>query len=185
MSIDPKELATIWSRLWKPAGQALLADFQQLRLGSADHLQRRLALVRCPRNGRRADPHQPAQQALVLDDLDVLFDHRPARQALSQGRQVGHPAHRLHFLVAGQFIGQRHNIDRPLRVHQLGHAQEDAPVRVERKIVRVDLLGGFRVRRIVQQNGAENGLLGVDIGGQSGVEARQVGNGGHRKSRRK
>src|SRR5215469_13781514 len=37
---------------------------------------------------------------------------------------------------------------------------------------------------VVQQDRAEDGLLGVDVGGQSGVETRQVGGGGHRESLR-
>ena len=41
-----------------------------------------------------------------------------------------------------------------------------------------ELLGGLGVGGIVQQDGAENGLFGVDVCGQSGVEG-QVGDGGH------
>ena len=51
-------------------------------------------------------------------------------------------------------------------VHQLAHAQEDTAMRVERKVVRFELFCGFGVGRIVQQDGAEDGLLGVDVRGQ-------------------
>ena len=115
--------------------------------------------------------HQPPQQALVLDDPDVLFDDRPARQALGERRQVGHAAHRLDFLVAGQLVGQGDDVDGALRVHQLAHAQEDAPVRVEREVVGFELFRGLGVGGIVQQDGAEDGLLGVDVRGQAGIEA--------------
>jgi hypothetical protein len=41
-----------------------------------------------------------------------------------------------------------------------------------------ELFGGLGVGGVVQQDGAEDGLLGVHIGRQSGVES-QVGKGGH------
>ncbi len=132
----PNELATILSSALQALRQPLLADLKQLRLGDVQHSDRVLALVGGAGNGRRADQHQLAQQALVLDDPDVLFDHRPARQTLGQRRQVGHAAHRLHLLVAGQLVGQRDDVHGPLRVHQLAHAHEDTAMRVERKIVR-------------------------------------------------
>ena len=65
-------------------GNALFAHLKQLRLGGAEHLQGRLALVGGAGNGHRADAHQPPQQAFVFDDPDVLLDHWPARQSLGQ-----------------------------------------------------------------------------------------------------
>ena len=156
----------------------LLADLQQLRLGDADHLERGFALVGGARDGRRADGHEPAQQALVLDDPDVFLNDRPARQALGERRQVRHPAHRLNFLVAGQLMRQRHDVDGTLLVEQVPHAQEDAPVRVEREVVCLELFGSLGVGRIVEQDGAEDGFFGVYIRGQAGIES-EVGQGGH------
>ena len=98
-------------------GDAFFADFEQLRLGGAEHLKGRLALVRGAGDGRRADAHQPAQQALVLDDADVFLDDRPARQTLSQRGQVSHAAYRFDLLVAGQLVGQGDDVHGPLRVH--------------------------------------------------------------------
>ena len=51
---------------------------------------------------------------------------------------------------------------------------------VEGKIVRFDLFGGFGVGGIVEQNGAEDGLFGVDVRGHSGIES-EVWDGGHRR----
>ncbi len=83
---------------------ALFADFEQRTLSRVQHLERRLALVCRARNGRRADGHEPPQQALVLHDADVLVNHWPQRQPLGQGREVSHAAHRFDLLVAGQLV---------------------------------------------------------------------------------
>ena len=152
-------------------GDALFADFKQLRLGSAEHLERGLALVGGAGNGRRADEHELAQQALVFDDADVLFNDRAARQTLGERREISHAAHGLDFLVAGQLVGQGDDVHGALRVHQLAHAQEDAAMRVEREVVGLEPFGGLGVGRVVEQDGAEDGLFGVDVRGQAGVES--------------
>ena len=54
-------------------------------------------------------------------------------------------------------------------------------MRVEREVVGVELFRSLGVGSVVQQDGAEDGFLGVDVGGQTGVE-REVGDGGHFES---
>ena len=51
-------------------------------------------------------------------------------------------------------------------------------MRVEGKVVGFEFFGGFGVGGIVQQDGSEDCLFGVDICGQSGIEP-EVGDGGH------
>ncbi len=55
------------------------------------------------------------------------------------------------------------------------HAQEDALVRIEREVVGLQLLRRFGVRGVVEQDGAENRLFGVDIRGQPGVKSQSRG----------
>ena len=137
----PKEFWTIWSSGCKAVDDALFADFEQLRLGRAEHLERGLALVRGAGDGRGADAHELAQQALVLDDADVLFDDRPARQTLGERRQVGHAADGLDLLVArASSLASVTMSTARCAVHQLAHAQEDAAMRVEREVVRLEAL---------------------------------------------
>ncbi len=156
----------------QPLRDALLAHLQQLVLGHVQHFESRLALVGRTRNRRRTDRHQLPQQALVLDDPDVVFNDRPQRQTLGQRRQVSHAAHRLDLLVARQLVRQRHNVHGALRVHQIAHAQEDALMRIKREIARVQLLSRLRVRCVIQQNRAQNGLFGVDVRRQPGVKSQ-------------
>jgi len=68
-------------------GEALLSDLHQLRLGGAQDLERGFALVGGAGNGHGADAHQLAQQALVLDDADVLLDdRRRGKPSVSEAR---------------------------------------------------------------------------------------------------
>ena len=99
----------------QPGRQAPLRHLHQAGFRRSQHLQRRLALVRRPRNRLRADQHEPPQQALVLDDADVFFDDRPPRQTLSERGQIGNSAYRFDLLEARQFVGQRYNVDGALR----------------------------------------------------------------------
>ena len=101
------------------------------------------------------------------------------RQTLGQRRQVGHSADSLDLFGAGQLVRQRNNVDSALLVHQLGHAHKDALVRVERKVVGLEPLGSLRVSGVVEQDGAKDGLFGVDIRRQAGVERSNVRQGGH------
>ena len=51
-------------------------------------------------------------------------------------------------------------------------------MRVEGKVFGVELLGGLGVGGVVQQDRAENGFFGIDVGGQAGVEG-EIGMRGH------
>ncbi len=162
----------------KAVGEALLADLHQLRFGGAEDFKRGFALVGGAGDGHGADAHQLAQQALVLDDADVLLDDRAARQTLSERGQISYAADGLDLLVAGQLVGQGDDVDGALHVHQLRHAQEDAAMRVQGEVVGCQLFGGLGVGGIVQQDGAQDGLFGVDVRGQSGFQS-EIGDGGH------
>ena len=48
-------------------------------------------------------------------------------------------------------------------------------MRVERKVVRLQLLGSLRMRCVVQQDRAENRLFGVDICRQAGIKLVRSG----------
>src|ERR1017187_2126371 len=55
---------------------------------------------------------------------------------------------------------------------------EDALVRVQRKVFRLQLFRHLRVSSIIQQNRAENRLFSVYVGRQTRIEA-EIGDGGH------
>ena len=177
--MEPKEFWTIWSSASRPRMIPFSLTSSSCGLGGVEDFKSRLALVGCAGDGGRADEHELAQQALVFDDANVVFDDGPHRQTLGEGREVGHAADGFDLLGTRQFVGQGNDVDGTLLIHQLAHAQEDALVRVEREVVGLKALGGFGVRGVVEQDGAEDGFFGVDIRGQAGVERSDVRQGGH------
>ena len=88
----------------RPCVEARFAHLEQLRFGRVENADGIFALVGGASDGCRTDAHEPAQQALVLDDADVLFNDRPARQALSERSQISDAAYRLNLLIARQFV---------------------------------------------------------------------------------
>ena len=42
---------------------------------------------------------------------------------------------------------------------------------VEREVFGVELFGGLGVGGVVEQDGAEDGFFGLDVGGHAGIEA--------------
>jgi hypothetical protein len=92
LSMEPKEPATIWSSGWRPWVRPFSLTSSSCGSVSSEHPDGVFALVGGAGDGRGADKHELAQQALVLDDADVLFDDRAARQTLGERGQVGHAA---------------------------------------------------------------------------------------------
>ena len=125
-------------------------------------------------NGGRTDAHEAAELGLIFDDADVVFDDGAARQAFSEGGEIGDAADGLGLFEAGKRVGEGNDVDGRTRVCELGHAQEDAAVRIEGEIVGLDRFGGFGVRGVIEQDGAEDGALGGDVGRQAGFE-REIG----------
>ena len=123
-------------------------------------------------DGGRTDAHEAAELGLVFDDADVVFDDGAARQALGEGGEIGDAADGLGLLEARERVGEGNDVDGRARVGELGHAQEDAAVGIEGEIVGLDRFGGFGVGGVIEQDGAEDGALGVEVGRQAGVEGK-------------
>ena len=110
---------------------------------------------------------QSAQQSLVANNLDVVLDAGAVGDAVHQARDVANIADGLKFLVAVELFDQRNHVDGPGRLSQVHHAGVNAAVGVERKIFGLEMLSGLVVRKIIQQDGAENGAFGFNVGGQA------------------
>src|SRR5436305_3048965 len=61
--------------------------------------------------------------------------------------------------MATEFLRQRDQIDRTRRVGQIHHARVNAPVRIEQKVFGLQVLGSLVIRKIVEQDRAEDGAL--------------------------
>ncbi len=167
-SIDrPKRFPDNLLHAHEAAPNALLRKLEDRSLGIAKHFLRRIGLVGRPRNRRIRCMDQPAQQRLVAHNFDVVLNARPVWHAIQQARYVTHIADRLQILVPIQFLDQRDHVDRPRRFRQVDHARINPPVRVERKILDPQMLRRLVIRKIIQQNRAQNRALRFYIRGKS------------------
>ncbi len=70
----------------------------------------------------------------------------------------------------GEDVAERNVVDGAAEIDELGHAAEDAAVGFEGEVGGRDALGGLVVEVVVEQDGAEDGALGVDGGGEAALE---------------
>ena len=112
-------------------------------------------------NGGIGNADQAAQDGLVADDSDVVFDGRTVGHAVEQAGDVADIADSLQIFLLFQFFDQRDDVDGPRRLGQVHHARIDASVRVDGKVFGLQVLGGVVEALIVEENGAENSALGL------------------------
>jgi hypothetical protein len=112
---------------------------------------------------------QATQRGFLLDDLGVVLDVGRPRHAVRQRRDVGRAAHFLQFAGSRELILDGDEIDRFVPVDQLDDDVEQPPVRIPEEVLGVDDLGGLVEDRVVDEDGAENALLGFEIMGQGAV----------------
>jgi len=60
-------------------------------------------------------------------------------------------------------VAERHQIDGLLQLAELNHLVEDAPMRVVKKIFRLELFNRVIQRVVIQQDGAEHAALGIEV----------------------
>src|SRR5208282_2122866 len=99
---------------------------------------------------------------LVANDSDVMLDGRAVGNAIEQSRDVGEIADGLQIPLLIEFFGQSNGVNGPRRFGQIHHARIDAPMRVKGKVFRFQVLGGFVIGVIVEQDGAEDSALSFD-----------------------
>src|SRR5690606_10278816 len=129
--------------------------------------------------GGRLD--EPPQRGSLLDDARVVLDVGGTRHAVGQAADVGRPAHVVELARSRQLVLQRDQVDRQAPLRQADHLVEDPPVRVAEEVLGVDDLGRLVEGVVVDQDGAENALLGFEVvrqraihGGLKGYEATRL-----------
>ncbi len=160
------------------AGDAFLGDFKQRSFGGVEDLERLLTLVGRTRDGSGADVDELAQEGFVLDDADVFLNGDATRKTLSEGGKPRNAADGFDFLTAGELFADGDDVDHVVAVDEFAHAAEYALMRGKREVLGAQERGGFAVGMIVEQDGAEDGALGVQRGGKAALEF-DVGGGGH------
>ena len=107
--------------------------------------------------------NQPAQQCLITNNLDVVLDAGPVRDAIYQAGDIANIADGLEFLVTVELLDQGDHVNRPGGLSQVHHARIDATVGVEGEVLGLEMLGCLIVGKIVQQDSAENGTFGFHV----------------------
>ncbi len=121
---------------------------------------------------------QIAEGSLLLDDARVVLDVGTARHAVGERRDVRGTADLLELAGPLQLVLQRHEVDGIAALAERDHLVEDAAMRIAEEVARVYELGRVVERVVVNQDGAENGLLGFQV-----VRKRAFGGGdlGHHR----
>ena len=110
---------------------------------------------------RRED--QIPEGGFFLDDARVVLDvHRP-RHAVDQRRDIRGAADFVELAGAAELVFERHEIDGAVALRQRDHLVEDAAVGVPEEVSRVDHLRRQIECVVVEQDGAENRSLRLQI----------------------
>ncbi len=144
------------------AAQPVVGDREDRRLRLVqDQVRFLLALI-----GIRQDAvggvDQVPERRLFLDDARVVLDVGRTGHAVGERCDVGRATDGIQMPAALQFLLQRDEIDRVVPLVERHHAVEDPPVRITEEVLRVDDLGGQIERVVVDEDGAEDGPLGVE-----------------------
>ena len=106
-----------------------------------------------------------------------MFDVRNARHAVGQGGKVRRAAGCLQFAAAVQLFGERYQVDGLLALAEGDHLHVNAAMLIEEEIFRTDIFNGGIQGVVVEQNGAKNRALCVEIARERAFECRVSGHG--------
>ena len=111
----------------------------------------------------RGGTDQPAQQGLFPDDFTVVPDIRSTGHRLHQFSHVRRTADLLQLTFGFQQFGQGDLINHFIAVSQFEHPRKNGSMRPTMKVFFDDDLKRLVERTIFQQNGPEDGLLGIQV----------------------
>ena len=124
-----------------------------------------------------ADPGDPPggrdqvpQDGLALDDAGVLRREDRRRRLLGERREVAAAADRLEVAGPLERLGDRDDVDRLAALPEVDHRAVDRPVRLAVEVDRAKDVGDLDDGVAVDQEGAEDGLLGLEALGRKAVE---------------
>jgi hypothetical protein len=107
--------------------------------------------------------NQRPQRCLLLDDLGVVLDVGGPRHTVDERRDVGGASDFIELTSAPEFLFERDQVNRLAALRELCHPLEDAPMRVAKKRARIDHRRSDVERVVVDEDGAEDGALRVEV----------------------
>ncbi len=154
----------------KPVVDPALADAEQLALGPVDRLLDLGRILVADAGDLAGGRDQVAQDRLALDDPGVLDGMDGGRGLVGEAREVRPSADRLELLAALERLGDRDDVDRLAPLEQVEHRGVDDPVRLAVEVFRAEELGDLDDRVAIDQDRAEDGLLGFEALGRKTVD---------------
>ena len=112
-----------------------------------------------------------AEESFFLDDAGVVLDVGNFGHAIGERGEIGRAAGSFEIAAAMELFGEGDEVDGLLGFAERNHLREDAAVLIEKEIFRAEILDGGVEGVVVEQNGAEDGALGVEIIGEGLFES--------------
>jgi hypothetical protein len=141
---------------------AVLADLEQDALGPVDGDLGVVRFLVADRGDLAGCRDQVAQDRLALDDAPVVLDVHRRRHRVHQRREVGGTAHRLQPVAPGELLPQGHEVDGLALAVKPQHRLIDVRMLLAVEVRRAQELGDLQNRIRVDQDRAEDALLGFD-----------------------
>jgi hypothetical protein len=109
---------------------------------------------------------QASQERFIADDLDVMRNARPLRNAIDQAGNVHYVADCFQLFVPANSSTSVIMSNGARRFGEIHHPRVDPPVGIEGKILSSEVLCSFVIGRVIEQNGAQDGPFGFYVGRQ-------------------
>ena len=154
--------------------ELLPGELEDHLLGALEDLLRRFFILVAARGDFIGDLNQSAERRLFFDYLRVILHVGGPREAVGETGQIGGTASALDQIGAAQFVHQGDQVDRLACARQGDHLLVDLSMAVEIEILLAQDLLHREQRFVVEQDGAEDPPLRVQIVRQCFFQA-QVG----------
>ena len=154
----------------KPTSNPALADVEQLALGPIDRLLDLARILVADPGDLAGRGDEVAQNGLALDDPGVLDGVDGGRGLVGQARQVRAAADGLELLGAFERLGHGDDVDRLALVKQLEHGRVDGAVGRAVEVLGAEELGDLDDRVTIDEDRAEDGLLGFRALGRQAID---------------
>src|SRR6267143_5358392 len=104
-----------------------------------------------------------AEDGFFFDDARIVLDVGDARHAIGEGGEIGRAAGGFEIAAAVKLFGESDEVDGLLAFTEGDHLGEDAAMLIEEEIFGLEIFDGGVEGVVVEDDGAEDGTLGVEV----------------------
>ena len=128
-----------------------------------EYLFRRLRLVEALGHDFVRNTDHLAKQRFLSNEFDVVVDVDQMRNAVEQAREIGNASRRFELRCADKLFLDGDQVDRLRFLDKVDHPPVNDAMRIQVEVFGLQILQNPIVIFVVDEYGAENGLLGVDV----------------------